>query len=259
MKFFLPISGIVVGLIILGLVFASFETIAAGERGVVLVWGKPDRILTEGFQIVNPITSSIITLDVKTQKENADVLASSKDLQTVSATVALNYHLDPLKVDLLWSNIGKDYKERIIDPAIQESTKASTAKYTAEELITKRASVRDDIKNSLIERLSKEYIIVDELSIVNFQFSESFNAAIEAKVTAEQNALAAKNKLEQVKFEAEQRVATATAEAEAIKIQAAAITQQGGQDYVQLKSVEKWDGVLPTYMMGSSVPFINIK
>ena len=156
--------------------------------------------------------------------------------------------------------IGKEYRERIIDPALQEAVKSATALYTAEELITKRPEVKDTIKTLLVERLSQEYILVDEFSIVNFDFSPSFNQAIEAKVTAEQNALASKNKLEQVKYEAEQRIATAKGEAEAIRIQADAIQSQGGAEYVNLKAIEKWNGVLPSYMMGNgTVPFVTIK
>ena len=110
-----------------------------------------------------------------------------------------------------------------------------------------------------IERLQRDFMVVDEFSIVNFNFSESFNTAIEAKVTAEQNALAAKNKLEQSKYEADQRIATAKGEAEAIKIQAQAIQTQGGAAYINLKAIEKWNGLLPVYMMGNSpVPFINL-
>ena len=186
--------------------------------------------------------------------------AASKDLQNVAAVIALNYNLMPDKVNVLWKEIGSQYKERIIDPAIQEAVKAVTAKYTAEELVTKRSEVRDLIKTTLRERLVKEYVLVSEVSIVNFDFSQSFNQAIESKVTAEQNALAAKNKLEQVKFEKDQRIAQAQGEAEAIRIQAQAITQQGGENYVNLKAVEKWDGKLPTQMIpNATLPFLNLK
>ena len=253
-------SFLLVAIFILGLL-NPFHIIGAGEKGVVLVWGEvQDKILDEGLNVVTPISTKVIIVDIKTVKEEVITHAASKDLQTVSATIALNYHLNGEKVNALWKEIGKDYKERIIDPAIQESAKAITAQYTAEQLIAKREEVRDGIKALLTEKLGRHYIIVDELNIVNFDFSVSFNQAIEAKVTAEQNALAAKNKLEQVKFEAEQRITTATAEAEAIKIQAQAITQQGGKDYVELKAVEKWDGKLPTtFLPNSTVPFINLQ
>lgn len=255
------VSLVVLGIAVLVTLFGSFTLVGAGERGVLLTLGKvEDKILTEGFNLKIPFIQSVKKLDVKTKKEEVDASAASKDLQTVTARIALNYHLRPDTVNKLWQTVGRDYNERIIAPSIQEAVKSATAKYTAEELITKRPNVKEDIKNILLERLQEENIIVDEFSIIDFNFSKSFNDAIEAKVTAEQNALAAKNKLEQIKYEAEQRIVTAKGEAEAIKIQAEAIQTQGGAAYVQLKALEKWNGILPTYMMGGqSVPFINIK
>lgn len=242
------------------LLFSSFQIVGAGERGVVLTMGQvSDTVKGEGLHFKIPFLQKIKTLDVKTQVENVSATAASKDLQNVTTIVALNYHLEADKVNKLWQSIGRDYKIRIIDPAIQEAVKAVTSKYTAEELITKRPQVKEDARLALSERLSKEFITVDEFSIVNFDFSPSFNAAIEAKVSAEQNALASKNKLEQVKYEAEQRIVTAKGEAEAIRIQAEAITSQGGAEYVNLKAVEKWNGTLPTYMMSGATPFINLK
>jgi len=251
----------VMGLIILilAIIFWPLTTIKAGERGIVLRFGAVNRILESGLHLVLPIGEQIKMINVQTQKEQIDSGAASKDLQTVTAVVALNYHLIPEQVGNLWKTLGGDYKIRIIDPAIQESVKSATAKFTAEELITKRTEVKDLIKLSLTERLLKEFIIVDELSIVNFNFSKSFNEAIESKVTAEQNALTQKNKLEQIKFEAQQTIEKARAEAEAIRIQAQAINSQGGADYVALKAVEKWNGQLPIQMIpGESVPFINV-
>lgn len=255
------VVGIILGILLFITLLKTFSLVGAGQRGVLLTMGKvEDKILTEGFNFKIPFIQSVKKLSIQTLKEEVEASAASKDLQTVTAKIALNYHLQPDMVNKLWQTIGNDYKIRVIDPAIQEAVKSATAKYTAEELITKRSLVKDDIKLLLVERLQKEFILVDECSIVDFNFSASFNQAIEAKVTAEQNALAAKNKLEQVKYEAEQRIATAKGEAEAIKIQAEAIQTQGGAAYVQLKALEKWNGILPTYMMGGqSVPFINIK
>jgi len=250
----------IIGIVIF-ITMASFTLVGAGQRGILITMGKvEDRILGEGLNFKFPFVQSVKKVDVKTQKEEVGVSAASKDLQTVTSKVALNFHLEATQVNQLWQKIGKEYKERIIDPAVQEAVKSATAKYTAEELITKRSEVKDTVKLLLAERLKVEYIAVDEFSIVDFDFSPRFNKAIEDKVTAEQNALAAKNKLEQVKYEAEQRITTAKGEAEAIRIQALAIQSQGGAEYVNLKAVEKWNGVLPSYMMGGqSVPFVNIK
>jgi len=252
---------IIVLLVLVIAFFSSFTIIGVGQRGVLLTVSKvEDKILNEGFNFKIPFVQSVVKVDVKTQKEQVEASAASKDLQTVTAQIALNFHLDTERVNKLIQTVGKEYKEKLIDPAIQEAVKSATAKYTAEELITKRGMVKDDIKLLLVERLQKEFILVDECSIVDFNFSASFNQAIEAKVTAEQNALAAKNKLEQVKYEAEQRIATAKGEAEAIKIQAEAIQTQGGAAYVELKKIEKWDGKYPTTMLGgNTATMLNIK
>ena len=245
--------------IILPLLFGSWGIISAGERGVLLQFGAVSGIKDEGLYFKLPYIQRVVSMNTQVQKDEVEANAASKDLQTVSSKLAVNFNLSPESVSTIYKNVGTDYKSRLIDPSLQESVKAVTAKYTAEELITKREQVREEIQVTLTGKMSGYGIVIDGINIVNFDFSKSFNDAIEAKVTAEQSALAAKNKLEQVKFEAEQRVTQAKGEAEAIRIQAQAITQQGGAEYVNLKAVEKWKGDLPQYMMGNAVPFINIK
>lgn len=235
-----------------------WTTVEAGSRGVVLEFGAFNgTVLEPGFHFLTPFRDRVVEIDVQTQKNETQVAAASKDLQSVTTTVALNFRLDPARVGDVYQKIGTGYGDRIIAPAIQEAVKAVTAKFTAEEVITRRQEVKEQTRQMLAERLAKDNILVEDLSIVNFDFSDSFNAAIEAKVTAEQQALAAKNKLEQVKFEAQQKVETAKAEAESIRIQAEALKQN--QDLVNLRAVEKWDGVLPTTMLpNGALPFLNL-
>ena len=253
------VGGVFIALMIV-LVFSPFMVISSLHVGIVLRLGAVNRIVEQGPHIKWPWPiERVVDMNIQTQKEQTAADAASKDLQTVSTVVAVNYNLDSVKVGDLYSRIGTSYGSKIIDPAIQEIVKAVTAKFTAEELITKRANVTDEIKTGLSERLASSDIIVSGVSIVNFDFSKSFNEAIELKVTAEQNALAAKNKLDQVKYEAEQRIAQARGEAEAIKIQAQAINSQGGADYVQLQAIKAWKGEVPQYMGIGAVPFINIK
>lgn len=236
-----------------------FRKVGAGERGVVLQWGAATgKTFEPGLNFKLPIMQKVVRMNVQIQKEQVKAEAASHDLQTVNADVALNYHLNVNKVAVIYTTVGEDYKIKLIDPALQEAVKSITAKYTAEELITKREQVRADVKSALTTKLSPLGLEVDEFNVVNFDFSPQFNKAIEAKVTAEQDALAAKNKLAQVQYEAQQRIEQAKGEAEAIKIQASAIQSQGGADYVKLQSIAKWDGKLPAYMLGNSVPFINI-
>lgn len=250
---------VVGGVILLIVLFwlSPFGTIGAGERGVHLRFTAPTgRVIGEGLYFIVPLIESVQVIDIRIQKEETKSDAASKDLQTVHSIVALNFHVDPEKVMNIYQDVGLQYKERIIDPAMQEAIKGSTAKFTAEELITKRELVRDDIKNELRTRLREHDILVDEFNIVNFEFSKVFNDAIEAKVTAEQSALAAKNKLEQIKFEADQRVAEARGKAEAITIESNAL--RSNPQILELRALEKWNGTLPQ-VTGGAVPFINLK
>ncbi len=234
-----------------------FATIDAGEVGIYTSLGAYEKSVGQGTHWRTPLVENVVKFSVQEQKEQTEATAASKDLQTVNATVAVNYKVDEGKVADIFVNIGTEYKSKVIDPAIQEVVKAATAKYTAEELITKRPLVTDDIQLALAERLSQSGIIVKTVSIINFNFSDSFNAAIEAKVTAQQNALAAQNKLQQVQFEAQQTIAKAQADAEAIKIQAQAINSQGGADYVALQKVQKWNGQACTSYCGLDAMFIT--
>jgi regulator of protease activity HflC (stomatin/prohibitin superfamily) len=247
--------GVVVALILLGIAW-PLGTIGAGERGVLLRFGAvTGKVIDEGLYFRIPVSDRVIVMDVKVQKEQIEASAASKDLQSVNSIVAVNFHIAPDRVAHIYQDIGADYKSRFIDPALQESVKASTAKYTAEELITKREEVREEVKAHLKEKLEPRGILIDDFNIVDFDFSESFNEAIEAKVTAEQSALAAKNKLEQIKFEAEQAIASAKGRAEALRIESEAL--KSNPQILELRALEKWDGRLPT-VTGGSIPFVNI-
>jgi regulator of protease activity HflC (stomatin/prohibitin superfamily) len=240
-------------------ILSSVGTIPAGHRGVhtrfQAVTGK---VFGEGLYFKVPFIDNVKKLNVRIQKIEAQASAASKDLQTVDANIALNFHIDPTMAVYVYQNIGTYYQYDLITPAIQESIKSGTAKFTAEELITKRQDVRDQIKTNLSDKLNKHGFIIDELNIENFSFSESFDKAVEEKVTAEQQALAAQNKLEQVKFEAQQKIEEAKGKAEALRVEAEAIST--GRSILELEAIKKWNGQLPTYMGGDTgaLPFINL-
>lgn len=247
-------------IIILSVFFSSFRIVTAGKRGVKLTFGKPsDVVVGEGLALKIPFVQSIQVISVQTQKNETKAMAYSNDIQTVDSGVALNYHVNPDAVINIYRQVQMEWEQRIIAPAIQEAVKATTAKFKAQELIEQRDKVKDEIKTVLFERLSKWGIVIDEFSIINFDFSDQYEKAVEEKQVAQQNALKSKNDLERVKLEAEQRIEQAKAEAEAIKISAQAIQNQGGAEYVRLKAVEKWNGVLPTQMIpDATLPFINV-
>jgi regulator of protease activity HflC (stomatin/prohibitin superfamily) len=247
----------VIAVIVLNLLLGSFGIVRAGQRGVHLRFGAvTGKIFDEGLYFKVPLIEKVVKMDVTIRKNEVLADSASKDLQGVTATIALNYHLDPLQVAKTYQEVRKEYEYRIISPTIQEAVKAGTAEFNAEELITKRPVVRESIKTLLREKLEERGIVVDEFNIVNFSFSQSFDQAIEAKVTAEQRALEAKNKLEQVKFEAQQKIAEAEGKAEAISIESRALREN--PKILELRAIERWNGKLPQ-VTGGAVPFVNIK
>jgi regulator of protease activity HflC (stomatin/prohibitin superfamily) len=242
--------------VVITIINSPLGTVGAGERGVQLRFGAvTGNVFGEGLYFRIPFIERVQKMDVRIQKDEIPASAASKDLQIVTSKIALNYHLDPDSVNLIWQEVGKNYNVRIIAPSIQEAVKAESAKFTAEELITKREEVKEKIKANLAERLLERSIIVDEFNIIDFEFSQAFNAAIEAKVTAEQLKLKADRDLERIEIEADQKIAEARGKAEAIRIEAQALRQNA--QVVELRWIEKWDGKVPTYW-GDASPFIGI-
>lgn len=254
---------LIIGISLLLLImFRPWVQIGAGERGIVLNFGAvQDRVLGEGMHFRIPIMQEVVIMDVKVQKVQTDASSASSDLQDVTLSVALNYHIIPDKANQVYQNIGVHYKERIIDPAIHEVTKAVSAEYTAEELITKRPEVSAEMKKELSDKLMESNIYVDAVSIVTFSFSTVFMDAIEAKQTAEQHALKAKRDLDRIRIEAEQTIAAATAEAEALRLQKMNISPdliELRKIEANLKAIEKWDGILPNVTGAGAIPFIGV-
>ncbi|PZP36825.1 MAG: HflC protein [Roseateles depolymerans] len=253
-------------LAVLGLlwVFAPYGIVPAGTRGVMTTFGRPaDEVLNEGIHFRIPLAQRIHLLEVRVQKGEGEGDAASKDLQAVHTRVAINYHLEPHQVAQAFKAIGPTTEviaDRIILPAAQESVKAVTARFTAEELITRRTDVREGIASLLREKMQRHGLVLDEFAIVNFRFSDSFSKAIEAKVGAEQEKLRAERDLQRIRVEAEQKVTQAKAEAESLALQRAQVTPE----LLKLREVEnqraaiaKWNGVLPTTTYGA-VPLIGI-
>jgi prohibitin 2 len=259
--------GIATAAVIIIVISQSTVVVPAGHRGVVLYLGAvEDRVLSEGFSFILPFVEHAVLLEVRTQKYQAPATASSQDLQLVSTEVALNYHLDPKIVNDIYQTLGEDYPDRIIAPTIQESVKASTAKFVAEELITKREEAKARIGDVIRTTLVARGIITEQVFITDFQFSDDFVKAVESKVVAAQEVLRESNILEKVRIQAQSReaeaigignakIAEAKGESEAIKI----INEQLKQnpDYLRWQAIENWNGELPM-ATGGTFPFIDI-
>src|SRR5687768_4048446 len=277
---------VIIGIIIVSIIaVSSVRIVDAGHRGILVQFGDvdTDSSLDEGIHFVVPFRDSVVQMEVRTQKIVESATSASKDLQDVSTQVALNYHVNPDRAQVLYQQLGPDYANRVIVPAIQESVKQVTARFNAEELITKRETVKNQIEEQITARLGAYNIVVDALSITEFQFSPQFTAAVEAKVEAQQRALQAQNELRRIQIEAQQNEAQAIGEqkaniarAEGIKqsnvlqaegeAQAITIIDQqlrNNPTYLEWLKATKWDGVLPLVTGGGSggqgvTPFIEI-
>jgi regulator of protease activity HflC (stomatin/prohibitin superfamily) len=245
---------------IVAVLFQSFTVISAGHTGVQVTLGEVNpQPLTEGVHFVNPI-SVVRDIDVRMQKaELKGASAGTKDLQQVHTDIVINYRMSPQNLPHIYKEFGLDVDNKILGPAINDAFKAVTGHFTSEELITKRDVVSTEIFNHLKAKVAPFNIEVSNVSLVNFGFSQAYQAAIEAKVISAQQTAKAEQDLQRIKVEAASRVAQAKGEAEAIAIQAQAIQSNGGQNYVQLQWIEKWDGKLPsTVLNGSNGMMLNM-
>ena len=264
-----PVFGIVIGLLVLITAFSSFFTVGAGEVAVVTRLGRVTGIYDSGFHLKAPFFDSVKNISKKTQTvafEEFPLAAASKDLQDVSVKVSVNYQVDTAHVDKFVTTYDNQYEEKIVRPIIAERVKTISARYTAEEAVTKRDAMSQDMAREVRESLAGKDVVVTAFNIIDIQFSEEFTKAIERKVTAQQDALTAENKKAVARAEADAALIRAEGNAKAAKITAEAVNNNGGDNYIRLKEIEvqgkaldKWNGVLPTQMIpGSTVPFINL-
>src|SRR5919201_4160917 len=256
------LAALVIFIVIILIIDKSIVVVQAGHRGVVLyVSAVENRVLGEGVHFIIPFAEQVIQLEVRTLKFQSDASAASNDLQEVATVIALNYHIDPSKANIVYQQLGADYADRIIAPTIQESVKASVAKFNAEQLITQRATVKGVIAQTISRTLSARNILLETIFITDFQFSQAFANQVESKVVAFQNYLTEQNNLLAVRVVANQtvvqaqaqaraRVANATGEAQAINL----ITEQLRQspEYLQWKAINEWNGNMPFVLGGTN-------
>jgi len=265
------VAFVVIALIVIGVITAaSVQIVDAGHRGVLLHFNAVDLTippLDEGLHFVVPFADSVVSMEVRTLLFVKGTSSASKDLQTVTTEVTVNYVPNPETVHILYKEVGLNYQNRIIAPAVEEVVKQVTANYNAEELITKRPLVKSDIETEITKRLNVFNIETQVISITDFQFSQLFSTAIESKVEAEQKALQAENDLRRIQVEALQaearsqgiakgNIAQANGEAEAIRIINAALAQNPA--YLDWLKTQAWDGRLPLVVGQGGTPFIQI-
>ena len=234
-----------------------FVMVGPGERGIKIRLGEVQpESYREGLHFIFPFIQKFRTMDVKTQKNTSTTAVYTKDIQQARITYVINYNVQPDNVNRLFQEVGLDYVSKILSPVVEGTIKDIIGKWNAQDLIANREKAADDILYKLQNQMNAKYINVTDFQMTEINYSDVFERAIESKVTAEQEALKAKNKTVQVEEEAKQKVIAAQAEAKSMAIRAQALSQN--KSLVQYEAVQKWDGTMPQYMLGNSVPFINV-
>ncbi len=245
-------------LLLLAITFRPFAIVNAGERGVIMKFGKvQNQVLDEGIHPILPIVTSVKRLSVRVQQNTFQSDAASKDLQKITTELAVNWHIDPIGANKVFQQVGDEQQiiTGIITPAVSEVLKAATSKKTAEEIITLRTQLKEEIDTNLKKRLATYGLIVDDVSLVNFAFSPEFSKAIEAKQIAEQEAKQAEFSAKKATQEAQAEINRAKGQAEAQRLQRQTLTPP----LLQQQAIDKWDGHFPTVMGGNgTLPLINI-
>lgn len=232
--------------------------VGVGQRGVKVTLGKVSpESLGEGMHFIMPYIQRIAKMDVKTQKYTTQTHVYTKDIQQAKISYVVNYNLVADSAYRMYQEVGMDYVSKVINPVLEGTIKDVIGKWNAQDLVANREEATNDILAKLKDQLTERYVNVTDFQIIDIGYSEVFERAIESKVTAEQDALKAKNKTVQIQEEAKQKVISAEAEAKSMSIRANALTQN--KALVEYEAVQKWNGILPQYMMGNSVPFINLK
>lgn len=248
--------------------FSGVEIIDAGHRGVKKTFGKTnEEVLSEGIHFYNPFTSQIIEMDTRLQRKDGSTITYTQDVQQADINFSVSYSLSPDHVVQILNNVDRRWENILLDDLVRDSIKNVIGKWDAVELVANRDKVSPEIKAMLQSRvndktaekgLNGQVVHISSFALNDVEYTAEFENAVEAKVTAIQRAEQEKNKTVQIQEQADQKIISAKAEAESMRIRANALTQN--QALVQWEAVQKWNGVLPQYMLGgNTTPFINIK
>jgi len=253
--------------------FGSWYTIGAGERGIVLTFSKPSTVISgPGLHFKIPIVQSVVRMNIRTQtiafdnkaatgtdSEYTSLAALSSDLQDTAIATVVNYHLEEKDVLQIYTQYGDmhSYQINILEPVVRDSVKTIAATYTAEDLSKKRGEFNQKVADLLLVKFTEKSALFERVNIVNFEYSDLFTTAVENKNVQVQNALAEQNKLEAVKYQAQQRVAQAQGESDAIRTQISAIAAQGGSNYLTMLWIQKWNGAVS--LLNGGNPIVDMR
>jgi prohibitin 2 len=239
---------------------AACEQIDTGHRGIQTRFGEVDEKLgsiPEGLYFYNPLTTSIIEMDVRVQRLEGTANTYTKDVQQADIKYVVNYRLDPNAAHTIFKTVGKGWAGQLVPQAVEGIMKQVVGHYDAVDLIEHRGKATAEIQAAIAESLKPKFVILDRIELVNIQYHKAFEQAVEQKVVAVQKAVEEKNRTVQVQEQAKQQLISAEAQAKSMQIRASALV--ANPKLVEYEAVQKWDGKLPQYMLSNTTPFISVK
>ena len=256
-NYFVIVVSVIVAIFVIGLSVSCFYVVEPGYRAVMVTLGKVEpRSISNGIGFKWPFVSTVVDMNVQTNEMTEVGTTYTKDVQTAEIQYTFTYNLNPETVWILYEKVGLDYASKTIVPVLNDVIKDVIGRWQAQDLVANRDSARIEITALLRERVNKTYFQNLTFQIINLDYSDAFEQAIENKVIADQRAQEAVNNTRRITEEAEQKRIAAKAEADAMEIKAQALTKNKG--LTEYEAVQKWDGKLPQYMLGDAVPFVNL-
>jgi len=248
---------VVVGVMAVIIIGSGFYSVSSTQRGVIATFGKiNEEVVDAGLHMKIPFVQTVNKMSIQTVKLDQNAPSYTKDIQTANVQYVLNFDPVPESMALLYRNVGSNYIAKIITPIVEGVLKDVIGGYNAADIVANREEVRKSVEMELYNQLPGEYVRNVRFQMINIEYDDAFEQSIVDKQVAEQKALTAKNNTIRIQEEASQKIITAEAEAKAMQIKASALT--ANPKLTQYEAVQKWDGKLPTYMLGDSVPFISV-
>ena len=248
----------IVALVIVSVAGCGIKVVDTGQRGIKTRFGEiVSESLPEGLYFYNPLTSNIVEIDTRVQRQDGETDTYTRDVQQAAIKYTLNYRLQQNAAHLMYRDIGRDWEQKLIPQVVLGTLKEVVGKWDAVDLIANRDKAGNTAYEAIRTNLAERNVEVSRFEITDISYTKEFENSVEAKVIAQQRAIEEQNRTKQIEEQARQKVLSAEAEAKSMQIRAEALEQNA--KLVEWEAVQKWNGVLPQYMLGGgATPFINL-
>jgi regulator of protease activity HflC (stomatin/prohibitin superfamily) len=252
------LATIVIAIVVLSVAGCGIKVVNTGQRGIETRFGKiVSESLPEGLYFFNPITSNIVEIDTRVQRFDGETDTYTRDVQQAAVKYTLNYRLQQNAAHLMYRDVGRDWEQKLIPQVVLGTLKEVVGKWDAVDLISNRDKAAATAYDAIAKNLGDRNVEISRFEITDISYTSEFETSVEQKVIAQQKAIEEQNRTKQIEEQARQKVLSAEAEAKSMQIRAEALEQNA--KLVEWEAVQKWNGILPQYMLGSgTMPFINL-